>query len=313
MDSQRIETIAFIGTGVMGGSMAGHLMDAGYRLRVHNRSRDKAEPLIERGAIWSSSPGEAAAEADAVITIVGYPADVEEVYLGDGGIIDRARPGTTLVDMTTSSPSLAQRVEVAAVEAGLSALDAPVSGGDIGARNATLTIMVGGEEEAFQRMRPALEVMGASVVLQGRAGAGQHAKMANQIAIAGSMLAMVECLVYAKGVGLDPATVLESVKAGSASSWSLHNLAPRVLSGDFGPGFYVKHFVKDLEIAIAEAEANGLVLPGLDLVKRLYRRLLETGGAELGTQALWLLHADAQTKQVHGLTPEATASATAGE
>jgi 3-hydroxyisobutyrate dehydrogenase len=299
-------TIAFIGTGVMGRSMAGHLLDAGYALRVHNRTREKAEPLVQRGAVWADTPGDAADGADVVITIVGYPADVEEVYLGDGGIIERASSGAVLVDMTTSSPQLAEKIYSAAARRGLSALDAPVSGGDVGARNAALTIMVGGDSDAFEKVRPVLDVMGASVILQGDAGAGQHTKMANQIAIAGAMLAMVECLSYAKGVGLDPASVLESVKAGSAGSWSLNNLAPRVLSQDFAPGFYVKHFVKDLRIALDAAEQTGMTLPGLSLAKQLYERLLEADGGELGTQALWLLYADAQARADHGVRVSAS-------
>ncbi|HSK48527.1 MAG TPA: NAD(P)-dependent oxidoreductase [Coriobacteriia bacterium] len=299
--------VAFVGTGVMGSSMAGHLLDAGYPVTVYNRTKAKAQPLLDRGAAWAGTAGDAAAAADVVITIVGYPADVEEVYLGAGGILERAREGALLIDMTTSAPSLAQRIARKAAVRGLRPLDAPVSGGDIGARNATLTIMVGGDAGAFADAEPVLRVLGRSVVRQGGPGAGQHAKMANQIAIAGSMFATVEMLAYARAVGLDPATVLESVTAGSAASWSLENLAPRILRDDFAPGFYVKHFVKDLRIALVAAEAVGATLPGLDLAKRMYEHLEASGGGELGTQALWLLYADAQAREAEGVSATATA------
>jgi len=299
-------TIAFIGTGVMGASMAGHLMDSGYPLVVFNRTRSRASSLEARGAEWAESPGEAASGADVVVTMVGYPADVEDIYLTPGGIVERAREGAVLLDMTTSSPSLAARVSAAAAKRGIAALDAPVSGGDIGAKNATLTIMVGGDADAFARVEPLLRAMGTNVVLQGGPGAGQHTKMANQVAIAGSMLATVESLAYAQAAGLDPRRVLESIGAGSAASWSLANLAPRILDGNFGPGFYVKHFVKDLRIALASAEEAGIDLPGCATAKRLYEFLEANGGADLGTQALWLLYADAATRQAAGVEPDAT-------
>lgn len=301
-----VRVIGFIGTGVMGRSMAGHLLDAGYRLRIYNRTAEKARDLVERGAEWAASPGDAADGADVVITMVGYPADVEAVYLAPDGIIARARTGAVLIDMTTSSPALAQRIHAAAAEAGLRALDAPVSGGDIGARNAALTIMVGGDADAYESVRPVFAAMGKSIVLQGGPGAGQHTKMANQVAIAGSMLAMVESIAYAEAMGLDPRTVLESITAGSAASWSLQNLAPRILGGDFAPGFYVKHFVKDLRIALESAEQACIVLPGLELAKRLYERLESAGGAELGTQALSLLYAGDTDRAAHGVAPEAS-------
>ena len=293
--------IAFIGTGVMGSSMAGHLLDAGHSLVVFNRTRSRAESLISRGARWAASAGEAAVQADLVITMVGYPSDVEEVYLAPGGVIERARDGALLVDMTTSSPELAQRVAAAAEARGLRALDAPVSGGDIGARNATLTIMVGGDAAAFSAMEPFLRVLGASVVLQGGPGAGQHAKMANQVAIAGSMLATAESLAYAQHAGLDPKRVLESITAGSAASWSLANLAPRILDGDFAPGFYVKHFIKDMRIALESAGEMDLALPGLATAKSLYELLASGGGQDLGTQALWLLYADDAARERAGV------------
>ena len=296
-------TVAFIGTGVMGHSMAGHLLDAGADVVVFNRTREKAEPLLARGARWADSAGETAAAAEVTITMVGFPADVEEVYLAPGGVLDRAAPGSVLIDMTTSSPALARRIAVAAANRGCTALDAPVSGGDVGARNATLTIMVGGDADAFSAVEPLLRVMGSNVILQGGPGAGQHTKLANQVAIAGSMLATVESLAYARSAGLDPRRVLESIGAGSAASWSLTNLAPRILDGDFAPGFFVKHFVKDMRLALESAEELGRQLPGLRCAKRLYDMLVDEGGSELGTQALWLLYASADERHAAGLTP----------
>ena len=294
-------TIAFVGTGVMGSPMAGHLMDAGARLVVFNRTRERAAGLLERGAAWAESAGEAASQADVVITMVGYPADVEEVYLAPGGVVERARQGGVLVDMTTSSPSLAVRIAEAAGARGLHAIDAPVSGGDVGARNAALTIMVGGSKEAFAAVEPLLRVMGTNVVLQGGSGAGQHTKLANQVAIAGSMLATVESLAYARAAGLDPRRVLDSIGAGSAASWSLANLAPRILDGNFAPGFFVKHFIKDMRLALESAEDLDIDLPGLACAKRLYDRLSAEGGTELGTQALWLLYATEDERRAAGL------------
>lgn len=309
MTTPHSTTIAFIGTGVMGEPMAGHLMDAGYPVVVFNRTPARAESLIERGATWAETPGAAAALADVVITMVGYPADVEAVYLGTDGIVESARPGALLIDMTTSSPALAVRIAAAAAARGLRALDAPVSGGDIGAKNAKLTIMVGGEAADFAAAEPILWVMGANVVLQGGPGAGQHTKMANQIAIAGCMFATVESLSYAKAAGLNPRTVLESIGAGSAASWSLANLAPRILDGNFAPGFFVKHFVKDMRIAMDSATEMGLDLPGLAAAKRLYEVLEASGGENLGTQALWLLYADDVARAAAGVSPTATTRA----
>lgn len=284
-------TIAFVGLGVMGHSMAGHILEAGYPLVVYTRTSAKAKPLLDKGAMWAESAGDAAARADITITIVGYPSDVEEVYLGAGGIVERARPGSIIIDMTTSTPSLAARIAEAAEARGVFSLDAPVSGGDVGARDARLTIMVGGDGHAFDTALPVFHVMGPTVTRMGGPGAGQHTKMANQIAIAGTMLGVVEALAYAKGAGLDPALVHSAISAGSAGSWSMTNYGPRILGGDLGPGFFVKHFVKDLRIALEEATAHGLDLPGLALAKELYERLAAEGGAELGTQALWLLYA----------------------
>lgn len=285
-----LPTVAFVGTGVMGAAMAGHLLDAGYPLVVFNRTAAKAQPLVERGARWASSAGEAAAQADVTITMVGYPYDVEEVYFGEGGIIASAPDGALLIDMTTSTPSLAMRIAVAAAARGLLALDAPVSGGDVGARNATLTIMAGGSAAAFERAMPLFGVMGKTSTHMGDAGAGQHAKMANQIGIAGTMLGLVEALQYAKAAGLDLERTHAALSGGGANSWSWGAYGPRILAGDFAPGFFVKHFVKDLRIAIDESRALGLALPGLELAERLYSRLQDADGAELGTQALWLLY-----------------------
>lgn len=284
--------VGFVGTGVMGAAMAGHLADAGYRLRVHNRTRAKAEALLARGAVWCDTPGEVADGADAVVTIVGYPADVEAVYLGEGGLVERAAPGAVLIDMTTSTPSLAVRIAAAAAERGVEALDAPVSGGDVGAREARLTIMVGGTEAALASVEPLLGVMGPNVVLQGGPGAGQHTKMSNQIAIAGALVGACEALAYAEAAGLDPRLVLRSITAGSANSWQLANYVPRMLAGDFAPGFYVKHFIKDMRIASDSAKEMGIELPALDLVLRLFEQLAERGGADNGIHALYLLYRD---------------------
>lgn len=279
--------IGFIGTGVMGRSMAGHLLKAGYPLSVHNRRKEKAAELLAAGATWAGSPAEIAAGSEVIITIIGFPRDVEEVYLGAEGLVAKAVPGTCLIDMTTSSPELARRIYEAARSRGVSALDAPVSGGDRGAREARLSIMVGGEEAAFERVKPILEVMGQNVRLQGPAGSGQHTKMANQIAIAAGMLGVCEALAYARRSGLDPRHVLESISGGAAGSWSLSNLGPRMLAGDFAPGFYVKHFLKDMAIALNEARAMGLATPGLEAAKAAYEKLAEEGGADLGTQGLF--------------------------
>jgi 3-hydroxyisobutyrate dehydrogenase len=285
-------TIGFIGLGVMGRSMAGHLLAAGHRLQVYTRTRGRATELEAAGAEWRASPQDAAGGARAVITMVGYPSDVEEVYLGPEGLVATASPGTYLVDMTTSSPLLAQRIHRAASSRGVHALDAPVSGGDVGAREARLTIMVGGDEPAFDAVRPVLEVMGKNIVRQGDAGAGQHTKMCNQIAIASGMLGACEAIAYARRAGLDPTRVLESIGAGAAGSWTLSNLAPRMIAGNFAPGFYVKHFIKDMRIASEVAREMELGTPGLDLALSLYEELAARGEADSGTQALYKLYAD---------------------
>jgi len=287
---KKFYNIGFVGVGVMGKSMARNLMKEGHTLHVYNRTKAKAEELLQEGAVWHDSPAEIAAQADVVITMVGYPRDVEETYFGEQGLLKHARAGTVFIDMTTSSPTLAARIGEAAVAAGCSALDAPVSGGDIGAREARLSIMVGGDAETFARMEPLLKAMGTNVVHQGAAGAGQHTKMCNQIAIASNMMGVVEAIRYAEKAGLDPKTVLQSIESGAAGSWSLSNLVPRMLQGDFAPGFYVKHFIKDMGIALQSAEEMGLELYGLPLAKKLYEQLAAEGGSDLGTQALYKLY-----------------------
>jgi 3-hydroxyisobutyrate dehydrogenase len=282
--------IAFIGTGVMGRSMAGHLLKAGHPLHVFNRTREKAQALLDSGATWHDSAGSAAAAAEIVITMLGFPRDVEETYLAPGGIVERARKGALLVDMTTSSPALARRISAAASERGLEALDAPVSGGDIGAREARLVIMAGGGEAAFERARPVLSLMGGNVSYQGPSGAGQHCKMANQIAVAVGMIAWCEALAYALRAGLDPAKVHASISGGAAGSWSMTNLAPRALAGNYAPGFYVKHIRKDIGIAIASAQEMGTEVPGLDCARALYDRVAAKGWEEMGTQVLYRLY-----------------------
>ena len=283
-------TIGFVGTGVMGRSMAAHLLAAGYGLHVHSRTKTRAESLLTDGAVWEETVGELAPKCNVIITIVGFPEDVEAVYLGDSGLIARAQPGTILIDMTTSRPGLAVRINAEAHAAGMQTLDAPVSGGDVGAREARLSIMVGGDREAFDRALPVLELMGANVVYQGPAGSGQHTKMCNQIAIASGMMGVCEAMAYAEQSGLDPQTVLKSIESGAAGSWSLSNLAPRMLAANFAPGFYVKHFIKDMKIAIDSARAMQLDVPGLELAESLYEKLASQGGENDGTQALYKLY-----------------------
>jgi 3-hydroxyisobutyrate dehydrogenase len=280
--------LAWIGTGVMGASMCGHLIDAGHDVTVFTRTRAKARPLMDRGARWAGSPGEAAAAADVVFSIVGFPADVREVYFGDQGVLAHVRSGMRLVDMTTTSPMLAVEIARAAEAKGAAALDAPVSGGDVGARNRALSIMVGGDKGPFEDILPLLQIMGKTIIRQGPAGAGQHAKLCNQIVIAGTMIGVCESLLYGKRAGLDLDTMLEVIRGGAAACWALDNLAPRVLKGNFEPGFYVDHFVKDMGLALDEAKRMNIQLPGLALVHGLYQRLQATGHGRKGTQALLL-------------------------
>jgi len=272
----------------MGSSMCGHLLEAGHPVTVYSRTKSRADDLVARGAVWADTPAEAAASAQVVFTMVGFPSDVREVVLGEHGTLAGARAGSILVDMTTSEPTLAQEIRAAALERGLESIDAPVSGGDVGARNATLSIMVGGDPAAVERVRPLLEIMGKTIVHQGDAGAGQHAKMVNQVLIATLMIGVCEALLYAYKAGLDLETVLEAVSGGAAGSWSLTNYAPRMLKGDFEPGFYVEHFIKDMEIALGEARRMNLALPGLALAHELYLALRAQGGGRKGTQALLL-------------------------
>lgn len=279
--------IGWIGTGVMGLSMCGHLLDAGYQATVFTRTRAKAQPLLDKGAEWADSPRAVAASADVVFTIVGFPPDVREVYFGEHGLMAGLRADRVCVDMTTTSPSLAVEIAEAARQRQAMALDAPVSGGDLGARNARLSIMVGGDVGPFQAVLPLLKLMGVNIVHQGPAGAGQHTKMCNQIVIAGTMIGVCESLVYAVAAGLEPARVLESVTKGAANCWSLENLAPRILKGDFAPGFMIDHFIKDMGIALEESRRMGIHLPGLDLVERLYRKASAQGRGRDGTQALY--------------------------
>ena len=279
--------IGFIGTGVMGNSMAGHLMAAGYPVFVYSRTKEKAGDLLEKGAEWGKTPQEVASKANVIFTMVGYPSDVEEIYLGENGLVHHAKPGSYLIDMTTSAPSLAVKIYKAAKERDIHTIDAPVSGGDVGAKEAKLSIMVGGEEEDVEVIRPLLSLMGSNIVYQGKAGAGQHTKMCNQIAIASNMIGVCEAIVYAEKAGLNPDSVLKSITTGAAGSWSLSNLAPRMLHGNFEPGFYIKHFIKDMKIALDEAEHMKMEVPGLTLAKKLYDQLSQMGEENSGTQALY--------------------------
>jgi len=280
--------IGWIGTGVMGSSMVGHLITKRYTATVFNRSRDKAKPLLDRGAKWEASPKAVAQGSDVTFSIVGFPHDVREVILGPDGALAGAAAGSVLVDMTTSDPSLAREIYQAAQARGVASVDAPVSGGDVGAREARLSIMVGGGKEVVDRIRPLFEVMGKTIVHQGPAGAGQHTKMVNQILISTAMIGICEALLYGSKAGLDLNTVLESVSGGAAGSWSLSNLAPRMLKGNFDPGFFVEHFIKDMGIALAEAKKMNLSLPGLALAEQLYLAVKAQGHGRKGTHALML-------------------------
>ena len=280
--------IGWIGTGVMGVSMCGHLLQAGYPVTVFSRTKAKAQPLLERGASWADSPLAVAEQSTVIITMVGFPRDVRDVYCGPAGILAGARPGSILIDMTTTEPALSQEIEAAASTRGLHAIDAPVSGGDVGAKNATLSIMVGGEHDTVERVRPLLERLGKKVIYQGGAGAGQHTKLCNQIVIAGTMVGVCESLLYGFKAGLDLMQMLESIQGGAAACWTLDNLAPRILQRNFDPGFFVEHFVKDMGIALDEAKRMNLALPGLTLVHGLYQRVQALGHGRNGTHALML-------------------------
>lgn len=281
--------IAFVGLGIMGQSMAGHLLAAGHALRVYNRSRDKAQALLDKGAIWCDTPGAAAAGSDVVITMVGYPRDVEQVWLGDDGILSKAKDAL-LIDMTTSSPELAQRLAREAASRGCRALDAPVSGGDIGAREARLSIMVGGDDAAFADALPILKLMGKTIVHTGGPGSGQHTKMCNQIVIASTIMGVCEGLAYARAAGLDLDLVLSCIGGGAAGGFQLNVMGPKIAKRDFAPGFMIEHFLKDLSIALAEADRMRLELPGAAQARKLYTQLVDQGHGRDGTQALALLY-----------------------
>lgn len=280
--------IGWIGTGVMGASMCGHLLRAGFTVTVQNRSKAKAEPLLAVGASWADTPKSVAAASDVIFTMVGYPADVRQVILGPEGVLAGCKPDNIIVDMTTSEPSLADEIFHIAAKQGVHSVDAPVSGGDVGAREARLSIMIGGEPDVIESLRPCWQAMGKTFVRQGGPGTGQHTKMVNQVLIAGNMVGVCEGLLYAYKAGLDLETVMQSVASGAAGSWSLSNLGPRIIANNFEPGFFVEHFVKDLGIALAEAKRMNICLPGLALANQLYVSLIAHGHARFGTQALQL-------------------------
>lgn len=278
--------IGFIGTGVMGASIVRHLLNAGHDVTIYTRTKSKAAELIAAGAKWAETPAQASKEQDIIFTMVGYPKDVEEVYIGENGIFSAAKQGAIVIDMTTSEPTLAKKLYHEASERGLHSLDAPVSGGDIGAKNGTLSLMVGGDKDVFEKMQPIFELFGHNIIYQGVAGSGQHTKMCNQIAIASGMIGVCESMAYGLKAGLTMDEVLRSITAGAAGSWSLSNLAPRMLKGNLEPGFYIKHIIKDMKIALDEAERMNLQLPGLSLAKSMYDQLLAEGYGDNGTQAL---------------------------
>lgn len=282
-----MKKIGFIGIGVMGAPMAGHLLKAGYSVAVYARRKEAADALVSQGAEFCSSIAQCAKGRDAVITMVGFPKDVEEVYFGEQGILQNASTGTILIDMTTTSPRLSLRIAQAAAKKGLCALDAPVSGGDVGARQATLSIMVGGDPAVCQACLPLFQAMGKQVVYEGPAGSGQHTKMANQIALGGAIAGVCEALAYGKRAGLDLPTMLQSISAGAAGSWQMSNMAPRMLASDFAPGFFIKHYIKDMDIALQEAEGFGLHMQVLEEVRKMYVALAQEGKENLGTQALY--------------------------
>ncbi|KAF1296836.1 oxidoreductase [Enterococcus sp. JM4C] len=288
--------IGFIGTGVMGASIIKNLFKKQYEVNVYNRTKSRTDELVELGATWYDTPKKLTEASDVIFTMVGFPQDVEEVYYGEEGIYEAQVKGKTLVDLTTSTPTLAVKIAETAKEKGAEALDAPVSGGDLGAKNGTLTIMVGGEEETYQKVRPIFESFGKTFMLHGPAGKGQHTKMANQIMIAGTMTGLTEMLVYAQAADLDLPKVIETLGGGSASNWSMLNYGPRILKEDYTAGFFVKHFIKDLKIALDEAEKLAIQLPATDLAKTLYSRLAENGYENDGTQALIKLWWDQEKK-----------------
>ncbi|MEO6306788.1 MAG: NAD(P)-dependent oxidoreductase [Nitrospiraceae bacterium] len=281
-------TVGWIGAGVMGSSMCGHLLTTGYRVTVHSRTRSKAQPLLDRGAQWAENPRTVPVESDILFTMVGFPQDVRQVYFGETGVLAGARAGMILIDMTTTQPSLSREIAAAASAKGLSAIDAPVSGGDVGAKSASLSIMIGGDTTSVQAVMPLFELLGKKIVHQGGPGTGQQAKLCNQIVIAGTMVGVCESLLYGYKAGLDLTRMLESIRGGAAACWTLDNLAPKILQRNFDPGFFVEHFIKDMGIALEEAERMGLVLPGLTLVHQLYQTVHTLGHGRSGTHALML-------------------------
>ncbi|HDM09030.1 MAG: NAD(P)-dependent oxidoreductase [Deltaproteobacteria bacterium] len=280
--------IGWIGTGVMGAAMAAHVQKAGHELFVYNRTKEKAEALVKGGAHWCESPAEVGKNADVVFSIVGFPTDVEGVYLGTSGVLSARGQCKIIVDMTTSTPTLAKKIARAAEEKGVKSLDAPVTGGDIGARKGTLAVMVGGDKEAYEKALPIMELFSSKVTYFGGPGAGQHAKACNQISVAGTMIGMVEAMLYAYKQGLDPEAVIDVVGSGAGGSWSMNNLAPRIVKGDYKSGFFVEHFVKDMGIALQEANAVGLSLPGLSLIHQLYVAVKAQGHGRSATQSLFI-------------------------
>lgn len=280
--------IGWIGTGVMGSSMCGHLLTAGYRVTIHSRTRSKAQSLLDRDAQWAESPHAVAAESDILFTMVGFPQDVRQVYFATDGILSGAGTGTILVDMTTTQPSLSRDIAAAASAKDLSAIDAPVSGGDVGAKNAALSIMIGGDTKSVQAVMPLFELLGKKIVHQGGPGTGQHAKLCNQIVIAGTMVGVCESLIYGCKAGLDLNRMLDSIRGGAAACWTLDHLAPHILQRNFNPGFFVEHFIKDMGLVLEESKRMGLVLPGLSLVHQLYQTVQTLGHGRSGTHALIL-------------------------
>lgn len=280
--------IGWIGTGVMGSSMCGHLIDAGFSATVYSRTKSKADDLVAKGAQWVDSPKAVAEQSDVIFAIVGFPSDVREVFLGEQGALAGSKSGNVLVDMTTSDPSLAVEIYESAKEQGVASVDAPVSGGDVGAKNGALSIMIGGDKEVVDALQPCWDAMGKTIVHQGAAGAGQHTKMVNQTLIASNMVGVCEALLYGYKAGLDLPTVMQNVASGAAGSWSLSNLGPRIMENNFDPGFFVEHFIKDMGIALAEAKKMNLCLPGLALSHQLYVALQAQGHGRDGTHALQL-------------------------
>lgn len=279
-------TIGFVGTGVMGASIVKHLMNVGYVVHVTNRTKSRADEIVEMGAIWQDTPAEVAAESDVLFTMLGFPSDVENVYFGEENILSSLKKGSIVVDMTTSTPTLAEKIYKEAEKKGIYALDAPVSGGDAGARNGTLTVMVGGEKDVFESVEPIFNSFSASLECHGAAGKGQSTKMANQIMVAGTMVGLSEMLVYAKAADLDLEKVIKTVNGGAGQNWSLENYGPRILKDDFDPGFFIKHFIKDLKIALDEAKKLGIDLPGTRKAYDLYEQVSQLGYEDKGVQAL---------------------------